>query len=158
MALAHIFLLGAPRIVRDGAAVAVDTRKAIALLAYLAITGAPQRRDSLAALLWPDYGQEEARAALRRTLSSLTKALSGAGLEAGREQIAVQPGPDLWIDLWEFESKLRTVQDHGHPPGQPCPKCIGNLERSAELYQGHFMEGFTLRDSPPFDDWQYAQA
>ena len=34
-----IRLLGAPGIARDGAPVAVDTRKATALLAYLAVTG-----------------------------------------------------------------------------------------------------------------------
>ncbi|MEE8518512.1 MAG: BTAD domain-containing putative transcriptional regulator, partial [Dehalococcoidia bacterium] len=158
MPSAQIFLMGAPRIVRDGTVAPLDTRKAMALVAYLAVTAVPQRRDSLAALLWPDHDQESARGALRRTLSTLTKALGGAGLEAEREQIAVKPVPDLWIDLWEFESKLSAVKDHGHDPGQLCLRCISDLERCAELYGGHFMEGFALRDSPPFDDWQYAQA
>jgi len=46
-----LFLLGAPRIERDHLPVSVDTRKAIALIAYLAITRERQSRDRLAALL-----------------------------------------------------------------------------------------------------------
>jgi DNA-binding SARP family transcriptional activator len=39
-----ISLLGAPRVERDGAPIEVDTRKAIALLAYLAYTGRAHTR------------------------------------------------------------------------------------------------------------------
>ena len=69
-----IRLLGAPGIERDAAPVTVDTRKAIALLAYLAVSGRSQTREALAALLWPDYDDQHARAALRRTLSALRTA------------------------------------------------------------------------------------
>ena len=41
MAELRIALLGPPRVERDGAPIEVDTRKAIALLAYLAV--APER-------------------------------------------------------------------------------------------------------------------
>ena len=71
MAHLELFLLGAPRVVLDGTPVTFDTRKAVALLAYLAVTGQPQQRDALAALLWPDADQSHARGALRRTLSVL---------------------------------------------------------------------------------------
>ena len=40
----RLYLLGPPRIERDGAPVMVDTAKAIALLAYLVLTEASQRR------------------------------------------------------------------------------------------------------------------
>src|SRR5215472_6297649 len=70
-----LYLLGSPRIERDGVAVLVDTRKATALLAYLVVTGQPQGRDTLAALLWPEYDQAHARAALRRALSALNRAI-----------------------------------------------------------------------------------
>ena len=85
----NIHLLGAPRIERDGSPVSPDTRKAIALLAYLVVTNEPQQRDRLAALLWPDSSQGHARAALRRTLSSLNKALGGRGLVVRRESIGL---------------------------------------------------------------------
>ena len=54
-----LFLMGSPRIERDGIVLNVDTRKATALIAYLAVTKQPQSRDSLAALLWPEYDQTQ---------------------------------------------------------------------------------------------------
>ena len=68
-----LFLLGAPRIERNQVPISVDTRKAIALLAYLAVTRQRQSRDKFAALLWPDYDQTHARAALRRTYRPSTR-------------------------------------------------------------------------------------
>ena len=41
-----ITLLGAPRVEHDGGPVEVDTRKAIALVAYLAVTGRRHTRDA----------------------------------------------------------------------------------------------------------------
>ena len=67
----RVTLFGAPEIRRGVVPVAVDTRKAIALLAYLAITGRPATRDKLCAMFWPESTQARARSALRRTLSSL---------------------------------------------------------------------------------------
>ena len=46
-----LYLLGAPRIERDGVPIRLDRRKATALLAYLAVTGVRHRRDSLVNLL-----------------------------------------------------------------------------------------------------------
>src|SRR4051812_12354422 len=83
----EVFLLGPPRIRHGGREVAVDTRKAVALLTYLALTPQPQRRDTLAALLWPEYAQTNARAALRRTLSTLSHALSDTHLTISRETV-----------------------------------------------------------------------
>lgn len=66
-------LLGPPQVTLDGSAVSFDTRKAIALLAYLACTRRPYTREAHAALLWPEYA--DARNALRRTLSTVQQAL-----------------------------------------------------------------------------------
>ena len=66
-----LHLLGPPRIERDSAPVVVDTRKAIALIAYVAVTHQPHSRDTLAALLWPEYDHTRAYANLRRTCRTL---------------------------------------------------------------------------------------
>ena len=78
----NLFLLGAPHVERNGTPIEVDTRKAIALLAYLAVTRRVHSRDALATLLWPEHDQARARAVLRRTLSALNKALDGDYLNA----------------------------------------------------------------------------
>jgi len=75
-----VMLLGPPRVERDGAAVAFDTRKAVALLAYLAVVQRPTSREGLAALLWPESDGTDARNALRRTLSVLRSGLADRGL------------------------------------------------------------------------------
>ncbi len=81
-------LLGPPCIDVDGMPIDVDTRKAIALLVYLSVTRQPYTRDGLASLLWPEYDQTYARATLRRTLSTLNKALAGDWLEVSRNTIS----------------------------------------------------------------------
>ena len=58
-----LFLLGSPRIEQDGQPYEVKRRKLWAILAYLAVSGETQRRDTLATLLWPDSDQSQARAA-----------------------------------------------------------------------------------------------
>ena len=86
-----LYLLGPPRIERDGVSIKLDRRKAIALLAYLAVTGESHRRDSLVNLLWPEYDGTRGRAALRRTLYALNKALAGAWLDVDREEMGLNP-------------------------------------------------------------------
>ncbi len=146
---------GAPQLERDGSPVEVDTRKAIALLAYLAVTGQPQRRDTLAALLWPEYSQSRARAGLRRTLSALNKALAGEGLVIEREEVSLDRSAGAEIDVQRFRSLLEQVRAHQHSGGPPCRDCTRLLRKAADLAQADFLAGFTLRDSAEFDDWQY---
>ncbi|MEN9938266.1 MAG: hypothetical protein RLZZ387_4845 [Chloroflexota bacterium] len=155
MARLKLHLLGVPRVERDGAPVEVDTRKAIALVAFLAVTGQPHSRDALAALLWPDYDQTHARATLRRTLSALNKALGGEWLDAGRETVSLQRG-DVWVDAEEFARRISATR--GLVGDDGCAEAIAPLTEAVELYRGDFMAGFTLRDSPAFDDWQFFQS
>ena len=118
------------------------TRKVRALLAYLAVNAArPQRREQLAALLWGDQAEAEARANLRKTLSRLRGALPAAArdcLAAGADQIALRA--DLVeLDALRFE---RLAAD-------ATPE---TLERAASLYRGPLLDGL---DGPgeAFDDW-----
>jgi DNA-binding SARP family transcriptional activator/predicted ATPase len=157
MAELRIALLGPPRVERDGAPIEVDTRKAIAMLAYLAIHPERHGRDAVAGLLWPDYDSEHARGALRRTLSTLNKAVGPGWLAADRTTVGfAQTG--FWLDVTRFEELLAGCRDHGHPPDDACPACLDPLAEAARLHRGDFLAGFGLRDSTSFDDWQYFQA
>ncbi len=135
-----IHLLGPPRIEVDGAPLDVDTRKAVALLAYLAVTGRAHSRDALADLLWPDSDPESGRAALRRTLSVLRKGLGDRWIAARRDSVALDAG-GVDLDVSRFRSLLAE----------------GRVNEAVELARGDFMEGFGLRDSAVFDDWQLAR-
>jgi hypothetical protein len=61
----HLRLFGAPQVELNGVPVALATRKVMALLAYLVITGQAHSRDALATLLWPEADQARARGSLR---------------------------------------------------------------------------------------------
>ncbi len=158
MADVKLFLFGAPSLERNGVTVEVDTRKAIALLAYLTLTGQRQRRDTLAALLWPEHDQTSARGALRRTLSTLNKALGGVGLAADRETVWLDNSAPLWSDVALFQQLLAAARALTSRPSERCGSIMEPLAAAAALYRDDFMAGFSLRDSPAFDDWQGFQA
>jgi DNA-binding SARP family transcriptional activator/predicted ATPase len=136
----RLLLLGPPRLERGDRILQVDTRKATALLAYLALSGERPSRDWLAAFLWPDSDERRAKAALRRTLSALKRAVGGEALFASREVIALQDDA-VWCDVFAFRQAV----------------AAGSLTAAVDLYRDDFMAGFSLRDSIPFDDWQLQQ-
>src|SRR5579864_2090587 len=151
MAHLSLFLFGSPRIELNGIPVSMDTRKAVALLAYLAMTRQQHSRDSLSALLWPENDQAHARAALRRTLSTLNKALMGDWPSNERENLGLNPLSDVWIDAQEFLKALATCKTHGHAANEYCTACMQPLLAAVALYSNDFLAGFSLRDSPNFD-------
>lgn len=138
----EISLLGPPRVERNGRLVAFDTRKALAVLAYLAVTDRPQTRSSLAELLWPGHDPEHARGALRRTLSSLRSVVGGALIEATSDHVRLVKGAALVIDVDRFRAS--------------CER--GELEAAVELFRGELLEGFVVRDSPDFEQWVQVEA
>ena len=69
-------LLGTPEVQHAGVPVTFATRKALALLVYLAVEGGRHSRERIADLFWPDSDPERGRAALRRTLARLRESLA----------------------------------------------------------------------------------
>jgi predicted ATPase/DNA-binding SARP family transcriptional activator len=154
-----LFLFGHPRIEFDGRPLDIARRKAIALLAFLAMTRQRHGRDLLAALLWPDHDQTTARAALRRTLSTLVADIGKNWLEIDHDTIGLNWNANAWIDVVEFRRLLLEAwQPHGHADSEICDSCLPLLSKAVSLYKGDFLAGFTLRDSADFDDWQSVQA
>ncbi|HZC07668.1 MAG TPA: AAA family ATPase [Ktedonobacterales bacterium] len=157
MAELVIWSLGTPSIEYQGSAIKVDTRKATALLIYLAIEAQPRSRDTIAALLWPEHDQTRARAALRRTLSVLNKALGGNYLSIERDRLSLAGPTPLWVDALEFHRLLAQRRTHDHPEKEVCASCLEPLQKAVTLYRDDFLAGFTLRDSMNFEEWQLAQ-
>jgi len=146
----EIRLLGPPNVTVEGAPIRVDTRKAIALLAYLAVQG-DVTRDGVATVFWAESASDRARATLRRTLSALRAGVGGEMIIADRNRIALADG--YWADTDEFESALAATVGHGHDSSDVCPDCLPDLERATGLYRGDFLVGFSIRDAPGFEDW-----
>jgi DNA-binding SARP family transcriptional activator/pimeloyl-ACP methyl ester carboxylesterase len=157
MAGLKLFLFGPPRVELDGAPVDIQRRKALALLVYLAVSGQAHSRDSLATLFWPELDQQRGRAYLRRDLAALNTSLPGAWFSADRETVELNHEAGLWLDIEQFQGLLATCRKHDHAPKNVCPECIPLLTEAAALYTGDFLAGFTLRDSPEFDEWQFFQ-
>lgn len=147
----RVAVLGPPQVTVDGADLQVDTRKAVALLAVIALDGG-QSRERLAALLWPESGTSRARGALRRTLSVLAQALGGRWLVTEGSVTLEHDGVE--VDAAEVAELLARVGTHDEAPEQRCDRCLSDLERVVELHRGDLLEGFGLRDSAPFDDWR----
>ena len=152
-----IRLLGPPQIAVDGRTVTLPRQKALALCAVLAVKGEPQPRDLLATMLWPAQDQQHARASLRRVLAVLTERLGHEFFVAQRESIGLDLTADCWIDVAHFCTLLAPVE---MAPSVPLPDALylAPLTNAVELYRSDFLTGFSLRDAPEFDSWQFQTA
>jgi DNA-binding SARP family transcriptional activator len=148
-------LLGAMQAFRGDHCVVFRTRKALALLAYLAVESGPQRREQLADLLWPGADAEAGRASLRTALFYVREALGGdaeAVLSVTRERVGVREGAPLHLDLddlAEAQALLRQADGVGRIRRQ--------LEDAVDAYRGTFLVGVAFPDAPDFEAWVEAQ-
>ncbi|MDQ3962678.1 MAG: tetratricopeptide repeat protein [Actinomycetota bacterium] len=144
----RLYLFGPPRLERAGKTARFDTKKALALLAYLALES-PQSRDHLADLLWPEHDITHARGTLRRTLSAIRSATGDSEiLDAERDRVTLR-ADRLWVDVTEFRAaveKARVAAD---------TDAITELERAVALGRADVLAGLKLRDAPEFEHWQY---
>ncbi len=157
MTALKIHLLGSPLIEQGQNALNIQRRKVQALLFYLALTGEPQQRGTLATLLWSESDQQRAQGSLRRHLSELNRDLGGGWISPGHATVSLARPTDLWVDLFEFQQLLASCQRHDHAADGACSACIEPLTRAVALYRGDFLAGFTLPDAPVFDEWQFFQ-
>ncbi|HET6869335.1 MAG TPA: AAA family ATPase [Solirubrobacteraceae bacterium] len=92
----------------DGGEIAPpSSKRARAVLAYLALNPGPQPRGRLAARFWPDVLDESARASLRVALTELRQALGPAAgvLRSTRDTVALDAA-DLRVDTRAFRQAL----------------------------------------------------
>ena len=158
--------LGLPQVYLDDKPVSTDRRKAIALLAYLAVNDvgkAHQKysRESLSALFWPDYKQAKAFSNLRRTIWEVHQAIGAGWLIAERESVHLTADVDRSTSLGQrIDLDVARFQDllsQGHQQSDSSLR-IPLLVESMKLYRDHFMTGFSLRDAPNFNEWALAEA
>ncbi|WP_263657420.1 AfsR/SARP family transcriptional regulator [Nonomuraea gerenzanensis] len=128
-----VLLLGSPELSVGGTPVGVRSAKARALLCYLAATAAPRPRAELAALLWGERPDANARGSLRLALSELRKEVGG------------------WLDVTREHVRLRAADacfvDRRHLAQAPT------VAEALRLWRGNFMDGVSFCDAPAFAEW-----
>jgi WD40 repeat protein/DNA-binding SARP family transcriptional activator len=140
----NLRFLGPVQIEREGEPVrGFESRKALALLAYLAAEGQPVPRDRLVDLFWEDKSLAQGRNNLSWVLSRLSTFLPDC-LQADRHTVAFlgeSAESTYWLDLDVFEE----LEAQGDPL---------SLDAAVALFRGEFLEGLSLRGCPEFELWQ----
>jgi DNA-binding SARP family transcriptional activator/pimeloyl-ACP methyl ester carboxylesterase len=158
MSQLRLHLFGSPRLERRGESIDLGLRKALALLAYLAVTKGEYSRDDVATLLWPESDQSSARANLRRTLYLINRTIGKVILTTGRDTIRLDPKVKIWTDVGLFQQHLRACSPEGEPQKEITPHCLSVLEEAVALYKADLLAGFSLPDCLSFDEWLFFEA
>ena len=150
----RLYLFGAPRLERNGQSIKIDTWKALALLAYLALNEREHSRAALATMFWPEQDEARARSSLRRALWTIRQALATDDLNGDKQTVTFH-STALVVDVCQFQSLVAAPPSTTHhEPTEIAPQ----LQAAVKLYQADFLAGFTLPDCPTFDEWQFFSA
>jgi predicted ATPase/DNA-binding SARP family transcriptional activator len=134
----EIKTFGGISIIKDGKEIKnLGSRKAEALLVYLAVEGGQHPRDVLATMFWPESSHQHAGRSLRVALSVLRKKFD-AYLEIFRTSAGINKEAPFKIDVVELEEEVSKKQ----------------MNHALETYQGDFLSGFHIPDSMEFEDWR----
>jgi pimeloyl-ACP methyl ester carboxylesterase/DNA-binding SARP family transcriptional activator len=143
-----IHVLGELRILRSGKDLTLPpSRKSRALLAYLAVTARPHRRERLCELFWdlPD----DPRAALRWALSKIRPLVDtevATRIQADRERVAFDR-KDAAIDYSDLRNRLESTD----------PISLPDLIAAAGALEQPLLEGLDQPQSDAFQIWLIAE-
>jgi DNA-binding SARP family transcriptional activator len=150
----RLSLLGAAEATGDGRPIVFRTKKALALLAYLAVDPGPHPRERLADLLWPEVDVVDARASLRTALNYMRRALGPSADEvitATHESLGVRPGAPVDLDVQALaHAQHRARCSHGDIRGH-------QIEAAVDRIRGPFLAGMLVPDAPDFEAWIESQ-
>lgn len=121
----------------DRQPIELKARKSRQLLAYLAIpSGQTRSREQLAALLWSDRQEEQARGSLRTALSGIRRAIGDEALIVEHDTVRLRSNY-INTDYDEIK-RLLVSEDH--------------FSKLGDFYAGEFLYG-QEHDSELFMDW-----
>jgi DNA-binding SARP family transcriptional activator len=149
-----LILMGPFEALLDGQAItAFQSSKVRALLAFLAVEMTrPHPRETLAGLLWPNVPDGCAHHSLNQALSNLRSAIhdhetTPPFLIVASQSLQFNRNSDHWLDVEEL-GRLVDWKTGKLVGGEE-----GRLGHAVALYRGPFLEGFSLADSPAFEEW-----
>ncbi len=134
----NIQLLGAFQVSYNNEPVkGLESPRLKSLLAYLVLhPGAPQLRQHIAFIFWPDSTEAQARTNLRGLIYSLHKVLPDyeVFIEVSRQSIQWRAESPFLLDVADFRRGLEAAQS------------TSELKEAISFYSGELMRGF-------YDDW-----
>ncbi len=160
-------LLGTPEVSHAEQPITFQTRKVLALLAYLAVEQGVHSRDKITALLWPESDEERGKASLRRALAYLRENLHEPSHEGSRH--VSLPSTHMLIEhhtlsfnlASDFEIDTQTLQTAftlaRRRSSGDLRTHLAHLQMAASCYRGNFLNGLSLPDAPDFEDWLLLQ-
>jgi DNA-binding SARP family transcriptional activator/TolB-like protein len=118
----------------SGAAAQPRRMAVLALLARAGDRGIARER--IVALLWPDVEEERARNSLAQTLYTLRRYLGGDEIIGGIQELRLD-ADRVSADVAEFRAAVTRGED----------------ARAAEIYVGHFLDGFHVPGAAELERW-----
>jgi len=148
----------------DGTPLHLPTDKIRGLLAYLALEAdQPQRREHLAALLWPEWDDVASLRNLRQSLYRLRNSLEKAApalfdalCTVTRQDVTLHSSA-LRSDMADFWQGMALPARHQHRSLSECQTCRAAVADAVELYRGELLAGLSFADAPEFEAWLVGQ-
>ena len=141
MSVLHIKLLGGFSVTFDDSPVTgLHQPRLQSFLAYLLLNRhAPQSRQSIAFLFWPDSTEKQSRNNLHSLIFSLRRALPQADLylDVTTETIAWQMGSPYELDVSQIETWSESVSEGG-----PAMALQLTMAKITTVYPGELLPGF----------------
>lgn len=128
----------------------LNSRKAGALLVYLASSTRRFSRDTLAALLWGEQSTRRAQGNLRMTLA-LLRGCAAPYLDLDRSAVGMQPGT-YTLDCQQLMQAVESTRRYGLVRGGLPASAASRLAETLALYRGELLEGFS-GGSAAFEQW-----
>jgi predicted ATPase/DNA-binding SARP family transcriptional activator len=160
MAFLSLSLLGSFYVALDGEAVTTfESNKVRALLAYLAMeSDCFHHRETLAGLLWPERPERNAHHSLSQALWNLRRAIGDCDaapsfLLINHHTVQFNQASEHRLDATVLTGLLAAREKCHHRWLGACDLCMGRLQQAVALYRGSFFQGFSLGDSPAFEEW-----
>lgn len=142
-----IRLLGAPTIELAGESVHITRKKALGLLAYLAVRRQLTTREAAAALLWEDSDTARGLAYVRNAIWEINKAIGEEWLIVEDDTLLLAENAD--VDVTDFEA---LAHSSGHDDQQTQ---LDTLMQAVDLFRDDLLAGFSIPDSAAFEEWLY---
>ena len=125
----------------------VNSARLQSLLTYLILhADAPQARQQVASLYWPDTSEAQARNNLRQFLFQLRQTIPEAErfLQVDTHTIFWKTDENQVIDIWLFKRALKDASLYGQRRDQSLQRVV--LEQAISVYQGDLLPGC-------YEDW-----